>query len=331
MKIKKTGRIYLTGLLKAGRQYLAKLTELAGPWLVKLDKYVRLWLAKLKDLKKIWPGNYREVNELLPIILLVIILPLVIGISPSNVLRIILGLPLVLFLPGYTLLAAIFVRKSQLKNLERFALSLAASVAIVPLIGLLLNYVGGISLTSFFVLIALFILVTSAIAWIRRGRLAEEERYTIRLNIPRHVFKGSLSGRLLPAVLVLAVLAVVSSLIYVIVTPKTQESFTEFYVSGLQENSSFPAELIASEEQRVVVTVVNREGRTLDYRIEMNINGIPKGTEGPLTLEDGQKYETEMGFAPQATGDIQEVEFALYLDGESEPYLTPLRLWFDVK
>ena len=356
MKIKETGRIYLTGLRKAGTQYLAKLArlaelmgpwlvklaeltrpwlvklaELTRPWLVKLDTYLRLWLAKLKDLKKIWPGDYREVNELLPIVLLVIILPLIIVISPSNVLRIILGLPLVLFLPGYTLLAAIFVRKSQLKVLERLALSLAASVAIVPLIGLVLNYVGGISLASFFVLIALFILVTSAIAWIRRGRLAEEERYTVRLSLPRRVFKGSLSVRLLSAVLVLAVLTVVSSLIYVIVTPKTQESFTEFYVSGFKDNSSFPAELIASEGQSVVVTVVNREGSTLDYRIEMNINGVPKGTGGTLTLEDGQKYEAEMGFTPEATGDIQEVEFVLYLDGESEPYLEPLRLWFDVK
>jgi len=54
--------------------------------------------------------------------------------------RIILGLPLVLFLPGYSLIAALFPRKADLDGIERVALSFGLSLAIVPLLGLVLNY-----------------------------------------------------------------------------------------------------------------------------------------------------------------------------------------------
>ncbi len=343
MNIKETGRMYLTRLSQAGKPWLTKLGKYGRLWLIKIKEVRKPWPEKVKefgklcpvifkDIRKIWPGDYREVNELLPIVLLVFILPLVIIISPSNVLRIVLGLPLVLFLPGYTLLAALYVRKDRIKNLDRFALSFALSVALVPLIGLLLNYIpGGISLASFFISIALFILIMSVVAWIRRGWLAEGERYTVRLRWPRPALKGSIYDRLLSAALVLAAVAVVGSLIYIIVNPKTQESFTEFYISGLEDRSVYPAGLIAGEEEKILVTIVNRERRTLDYRIEMNVNGEKKDQAGPLTLEDGQKYEAEIGITPETTGARQEVEFILYLDGGVEPHLAPLRLWVDVE
>jgi uncharacterized membrane protein len=308
-----------------------KIKDTVGKYLAGAKRRGRSYLAGIKSLRKIWPANYREINELLPIVMLVVILPLIIIISPSSVLRVILGLPLVFFLPGYTLTAALYVRKDGIKGPDRLSLSLAASVAIVPLIGLVLNYLPwGISLASFFLLMALFILVASAVAWIRRGRLAAEERFTIRLS-----WRPSLSGgpldRLLKIVIWLAAMAIVASLVYIVVVPKTQESFTEFYISGLEDKSVYPGELIVGEEQKVLVTIVNRERRTLGYLIEVSIDGVEEGQVGPLTLENGQKYAAEMGFTPLVTGDNQEVEFTLYLNGETEPYLEPLHLWVNVK
>jgi uncharacterized membrane protein len=303
--------------------------DTAGRYPAGLRQLGKSCLAKVK---KIWPADYREANELLLIALIVVILPLIIIISPSNVLRIVLGLPLALFFPGYALLAAIYVRKGRLKGQDRLALSLAASVAVVPIIGLILNFVPGIiSLASFYISLALFILVASAVAWIRRGRLAAGERFTVLLRWRLPSFGGNTVEKVLKVAAVLAAVAVVASFVYVIVVPKTQENFTEFYLSGLQDRSFYPTELTAGEEQKVLVTIVNRERRTLDYLVEVSINGVTEEQTDPLSLEQGEKYEAEMGFTPETAGARQEVAFTLYINGEPDPYLEPLHLWVDVK
>ena len=57
-----------------------------------------------------------------------ILIPPLNEISPV---RIILGLPLVLFLPGYSLIATLFPRKDDLDGIERIALSFGLSIAFV--------------------------------------------------------------------------------------------------------------------------------------------------------------------------------------------------------
>lgn len=53
--------------------------------------------------------------------------------------RYVFGSVFVLFLPGYSLIKALFGNK-ELDNIERVALSVGLSLALVPLAGLLLNY-----------------------------------------------------------------------------------------------------------------------------------------------------------------------------------------------
>lgn len=61
-------------------------------------------------------------------------------IFPIVVFRWVLGSILVLFLPGYVLLQLLFPKGSEIDSLERFALNIGLSLALVPLIGLILNY-----------------------------------------------------------------------------------------------------------------------------------------------------------------------------------------------
>ena len=112
-------------------------------------------------------------NELLLLNILAVLLIIIITFFPSNVLRIILGLPFVLFFPGYTLIAALFPRRTTLDSIERVALSFGLSIAAVPLIGLILNYTPwGIELEPILISITIFIIATSLIAWYRRHKLA---------------------------------------------------------------------------------------------------------------------------------------------------------------
>jgi hypothetical protein len=68
--------------------------------------------------------------------------------SPLIYIRYFLGVIFVLFLPGYSLIKALFPEK-EIDNIERTALSVGMSLALVPITGLILNYTPwGIRTTS---------------------------------------------------------------------------------------------------------------------------------------------------------------------------------------
>ncbi|MEM1749967.1 MAG: DUF1616 domain-containing protein [Desulfurococcaceae archaeon] len=83
--------------------------------------------------------------------------------------RYVLGTIYVLFLPGYSLIEALYPREEDLTPLERVALSIGLSLAVVPLIGLILNYTPwGIRLPSIISSTAAFIIAMLIIALHRK-------------------------------------------------------------------------------------------------------------------------------------------------------------------
>ena len=119
----------------------------------------------------------RKANELLLLNLLVLGLVVVILSSPSNVLRIVLGLPFLLLFPGYALMAVLFPKREAMSGIEWAALSFGMSIAAVPIIGLILNYTQwGVRLEPTLYSIACFVFIMSVIPWLRRKRLVERKR-----------------------------------------------------------------------------------------------------------------------------------------------------------
>lgn len=82
----------------------------------------------------------RFLDDLIAIGVATVVLLATILLLPHSPIRVALGLPFVLFFPGYTLIAALYPRRDDLDGIERLALSLGLSLAVVPLIGLVLNY-----------------------------------------------------------------------------------------------------------------------------------------------------------------------------------------------
>lgn len=124
-------------------------------------------------------SNSRDLKIISFIVVMTIIFVLV---PPLNAtpLRTILGIPMVLFLPGYSLIAMLFPRKSDLDGMERLALSFGLSIAVVPLIGLGLNFTPfGIRLVPVLLCISSFTLVMCALAYLRRSKLPEDERFSV--------------------------------------------------------------------------------------------------------------------------------------------------------
>ncbi|MEM0491613.1 MAG: DUF1616 domain-containing protein [Acidilobaceae archaeon] len=88
---------------------------------------------------------------------------------PLKYIRYVLGTIYTLFLPGYATIEALYPREEDLKPLEKLALSIGLSLAIVPLLGLILNYTPwGIRLEPVLATLALYITATTIIALYRK-------------------------------------------------------------------------------------------------------------------------------------------------------------------
>jgi len=82
--------------------------------------------------------------------------------------RYVLGGVFVLFIPGFLLISVLYAKSDEMDTLERVALSIGLSLAVVPLIGLVLNYTPwGIRLEPIMASLALFSEVM-AVAWVVR-------------------------------------------------------------------------------------------------------------------------------------------------------------------
>ncbi len=274
--------------------------------------------------------------ELLTIVALSLLLVPLVAFT-SGALRIALGLAFVLFFPGYTLVAALFPKKGQIGGIERVALSFGMSIAVVPLIGLVLNYTPwGIRLYPILISVLLFIVTMAVVAWYRRQRLPAEERFQVQLRPLLSSLSGSwvVQGRwdrVLTILLLVAIVGAIGTLAYVVAKPKVGERFTEFYILGMEGKAeNYPRQIVLGEEGRVIVGIVNREYENTEYRIEITIDGEKVGEAGPITLDHEEKWEQEVSFAPIRSGANQKVEFLLYKGLSSEPYLA-LHLWIDVE
>jgi len=261
-------------------------------------------------------------NELIPLNLLVLFLILVIILLPSNVLRIILGLPFLLFIPGYTLMAAMFPREERLSGIERLALSFVLSIVVVPFMGLIINYTPwGIRLETILYSTTAFIIITSAIAWLGRRRLTESERYRVEFELTLPGWEASVSSKVLSVALVVAIIGALGVMTYVIVTPKEAVRFTELYIEVPEGKGEwYPEKLAVGEEGAMVVGIVNHEQQKVNYRLEVTIDGTRTREVGPIVLENDRVWKELVAFAPDKVGSEQKVEFLLYREGQSEVY-----------
>ena len=271
-------------------------------------------------------------NELLLIDILSLILIAIISLTSLRAARIILGLPFILFFPGYTLISALFPKRTSLGSIERVALSFGLSIAVVPLIGLILNYTPwGIRLYPILIALFAFIILMSFIAWIRRSLVLPSEQVAINININLSSFASrSKLDKILTVILIAAIITAIGTSIYVISTPRVGERFTEFYILGEEgEAEGYPKELLVGKTGYVILGIVNHEHQPVTYTAKVLIEEEENNSLGPITLEHQEKWEEKIGFTPTRPGKNIKVQFLLYRDNQSESYRN-LHLWLDV-
>jgi uncharacterized membrane protein len=245
---------------------------------------------------------------------------------------------MVLFVPGYALIAALFPRRGDLDGIERVALSFGLSIAVVPLIGLGLNYTPwGIRLTPVVISLALFTVIMAAAAYLRRTQLPEEDRFSLEFRKHLDALKTELAAgdksrldKALTILLVISIILSVSALIYVIVTPKQGEKFTEFYILGKKGMAyDYPTSVQAGSSSTVIVGVVNHEYILVNYTMHLSLNNSTiLGKE--MALEHNQTWEEPVSYILNKPGDSQKLEFLLYKEGNFTAPYRDLHLWVNV-
>jgi len=138
-------------------------------------------------------------------------------------------------------------------------------------------------------------------------------------------------NRIFTIFLAVVITGAIGTLYYVLAIPKGGESFTEFYVLGLEGKAeNYPRELTPEQEGKVILGIVNQEHETTNYKLEITTDGENVAGIGPITLRHEEKWEQEVAFAFTRPGLSQKVEFLLYNMASPEPYQR-LYLWIDVK
>jgi uncharacterized membrane protein len=247
----------------------------------------------------------------------------------------------VLFLPGYALIAALFPAKSDLDGIERTALSFGLSIAVVPLIGLGLNYTPwGIRPFPILISLSTFILIMCGLAYMRRAKLPETETFntfrTTALSLKSEIMENSESklDRALTAFLILSILLSVATLAFVVVSPKEGEHFTEFYLLGPQGKAdNYTTEYTLGQSGTLIVGIVNHEYRTINYTMEVMLENkslpLPENMKH-ITLAHNNTWEEPVTLIPPFEGQRMKLEFLLYNETDKSIPYRDLHLWIDV-
>ena len=191
----------------------------------------------------------------------------------NSLVRMIIALPILLFIPGYLLVFVLFPAKKTdegITDVDRIALSLGLSLAVLPLAGVFLYYTPwGMQLVPIVVLLELLIVAVGLVAIFRWFRISPDNRYSLRftISLPKDETR---SDKALTVVLVVCMLFAGSLAIFTIFTPKREEHFTEFYILGPSHQAyNYPIELMPNQSAVVILGVVNHEKTVMNYTIEV--------------------------------------------------------------
>lgn len=260
----------------------------------------------------------------------------------ETLIRNVLGLPLVLFLPGYSLIAALFPAKSDLDGIERVALSFGLSIAVVPLIGLGLNYTPwGIRIHPILISLSTFTFIMCGLAYLRRAKLPESEAFDISFRATALSLKNEIMGsseskldKALTVFLIFSILLSVVTLAYVVLSPKEGEHFTEFYLLGPEGKAdNYPTKYILGENGTVIVGVVNHEYSHVNYTMEIKLENksmfLPENLKH-ITLAHNETWEEPVILTPKFEGKNMKLQFLLFNETDKSVPYRDLHLWIDV-
>ena len=217
--------------------------------------------------------------DIIIILVITLLFPIIVFEYPDGYLRKILAIPYILFFPGYLLTTNLFPRDYELNSVERLIFSFALSISIVPLIGLVINYIPyGITNESILWSMYIFNVSMSIIAIIRRRTVANAHYPKILITLQgyfKEIKKGNLSN-IIPILLSIFIFLSFCYIAYLSFTPHNREHFTEFYVlddEGKIINYNYETLWYGNNtamygNNTVIIGIVNHETKPAQYYVK---------------------------------------------------------------
>lgn len=317
-----------------------------------------------RELRLVVPEPIRTVPADLALVVGLTLLTALIATLPvvrETPIRVVLGLPFVLFLPGYAFIAALFPEAGEpprpdghpegriwdrsIDLVERAALSFAMSITLVPLIGLALDLISQpLTFGPVFISLSSFTVLCSVIAAVRRRRLPPAERFVVPYqrwwDEARTTLEASDRRRaVLHVGLALSIMLALSTMTYAVAVPQQGERFTDFHILTEDEDgelvaAGYPTTFEYDEPQSIYVGIENHEQETIEYTVVIQLQRVERAdgestvTERQeldrfrTTVENGETWQKNRPVSPALIGEELRLTFLLYKD---EPPVNPTR------
>jgi uncharacterized membrane protein len=230
--------------------------------------------------------------------------------------RIIFEFLMILVLPGYSLVTIFFPRNIDLKIIKRLVLSFLLSIAITLFFSLILYIITSETrLSSILIFNSIFVLVIQPVLFLRREKVSEK----FNIGLTEFLKNSKLSfntksqrDKINLLIIVIFILLIVSMVAYMILSPKNDEQYTEFYILGSGGNASnYPTNLTVDQPGNVYVGIINHEGSTITYEMVVKLDNNTVSTQN-ITLLKNEKREIPFSFSVNHSGQNQKLEFFLY-------------------
>ncbi|MCK4651569.1 MAG: DUF1616 domain-containing protein, partial [Methanosarcinales archaeon] len=267
-------------------------------------------------------GTLKYYIDLIVVVILTGLCILFVLVEPFNdtPLRIPFSLIILLFLPGYALIAAMFPKMGEISGIERFTLSIGLSIAITVFDGFAISVTPHLFRPMPLLLtlsaITVFLLLLTVIT---RTLTPEDKRYFVDYqgfieSLRADDEKMSDIERMLMISLIGSIIIASSMLIYAKLTFE-EEEFSALYILGPDGKAEgYQKDLHIGEPSTIAVGVENYEHAPTEYTLQVKLGAGVLETR-KMTLAHKEKWLENITFVPDRTGDRLKLEFVLYKDG----------------
>ncbi len=257
---------------------------------------------------------------------------IIVLIYDGGIFKVIMGIPTVLFIPGYAFVAALFPKRDDIYSEERITLSMIMSIVIISFLGLFLNFTLGIDMFSVVAALCTLEIITIFIATYRRDKLSDKERFSISFrdaysNIVNGLSLKTTKNGLLTVILIFVIVVFAETIYLQFITPNIGERFTEFYIlNSSARTDNFLTDLKVDSSYDYLVGIANYEYAPVNYTVRVALDKKILISEN-ITLDHKDVWENNMTFLPDKEGKDMQLEFLLFMNNDfKEPY-RKLFLW----